>query len=105
MSRKGVGDENVKWIMLVLANLEMGSNSPTTSACLKSQVFLGRRGKRAMWMNLRTHTIRFVNLGAQVECLCVCVCAFLTEESSIIHFVFFKRPQLMDVGDGVMALF
>ena len=54
-------------------------------------------------MNLRTHTIRFVNLGAQVQCLCVC--AFLTEESSIIHFVFFKRPQLMDVGDRVMALF
>ena len=46
MSRKDVGDENMKWIMLVLANLEMGSNSPTTSACLKSQVFLGRGGNR-----------------------------------------------------------
>ena len=46
MSRKDDGDENVKWIMLVLANLEMGSNPLTTSACLKSQVFLGSGGTR-----------------------------------------------------------
>ena len=46
MSRKDDVDENVKWIMLVLASLEMGSNSPTTSACLKSQVFSGSGGNR-----------------------------------------------------------
>lgn len=48
MSRKDDVDENMKWIMLVLANLEMSSTSPTTSACLKSQVFSGK-GKQAVW--------------------------------------------------------
>ena len=54
-------------------------------------------------MNWRTHTTRFVNLGAQLVCVCVCVCT-PNEGSSILPFVFFERPQLVVAGDWIMTL-